>query len=380
MDRCISALEPPRTTRSEIQYFHRPELDLLRLTAFLMVFVAHTPPFQHLGWVMGAGGNGVCLFFLLSAFLIAELLMRERDLTHSVHAGDFFLRRILRIWPLYFLTIGLGVAVGRLLPYLHVSPRSIPWLLFFVNNFYVAHHGWELSALGPLWSLSIEGQFYLVIPWIIKFGDRRVLRKCALCCFPLAYGTLLWLGHTHATPNPQVWVNSLVQFQFFAAGILLALHFHTRGWNIAMWKRLGLLAAGAAILVAGTRVGHLHGVAPTSASRLCLGYFMVLLSCIMLFLAFFNLSFRIPRVLLYLGRISYGLYVYHTFFLLVLAYRVNRPSARQILLLDLICLGLTILTASISHECFEKPFLRLKQRFAFVRSGKLVEAQGNESF
>ena len=375
MDVCKSALRPLQTSRSEIQYFHRPELDLLRLTAFLMVFVAHTPRFQHLGWVMEAGGNGVCLFFLLSAFLIAELLMQERDHTHSVHARAYLLRRILRIWPLYFLAIGLGVAVGKVLPYLHVSPRSIPWLLLFGSNFYIAHYGWELSALGPLWSLSVEEQFYLAIPWIIKFDHRHLLREFAICCFPLAYGMLLWFGHTHATPNPQVWVNSLVQSQFFAAGILLALHFHTRGWNIAVWQRLGLLTAGAVILVAGQIAGHLHGVAPTSASRLCLGYFMVLLSCIMLFLGFFNMSLRIPRALLYLGRISYGLYVYHTFFLLILAYRVNRPSARQLLLLDLISLGLTVLTASISYQCFERPFLRLKQRFTFVTSDKLVEVQ-----
>ena len=117
------------------QQFYRPELDLLRFFAFIMVFVAHTVNLRHFNWVFEAGGNGVCLFFLLSAYLIAELLMRERDSTQSVHVGAFFARRILRIWPVYFLVIGLGVVFGKLVPIFHVPAQSIPWLLLMAGNF-----------------------------------------------------------------------------------------------------------------------------------------------------------------------------------------------------------------------------------------------------
>jgi peptidoglycan/LPS O-acetylase OafA/YrhL len=353
------------TRRLEVQFQHRrPDLDLLRLIFFLMVFVAHTPRFPHLGWIMNAGGNGVCFFFLLSAFLITDLLMQEKARTRLVHVGSFLLRRSLRIFPLYFFAVVVGTALGLLIPSIHVLPQSLPWLLSLTYNFYIARHGWGLNALGPLWSLSVEVQFYLAIPWIVKFGGRRVLGMLAVACFPASYGTLLSLGRAHAVPGSQVWVNSMVQFQFFAAGILLALYFHAQPWNISILRRGSLLTAGGALLMAGQRAVHLHGVMPLTASRLCCGYLLILLSGIMLFLSLFNWPLPIHRSLLYLGKISYGLYVYHTFFLLVLVYRVEGRSPWQLLLFDVISLGLTILTAIASYEYFERPFLRLKQRTA----------------
>jgi peptidoglycan/LPS O-acetylase OafA/YrhL len=354
------------------QQFYRPELDLLRFVAFIMVFVAHTVNLRHFNWVFEAGGNGVCLFFLLSAYLIAELLMRERESTQSVHVGAFFARRILRIWPVYFLVIGLGVVFGKLVPIFLVPAKSIPWLLLMAGNFYVMHHGWTLNALGPLWSLSIEEQFYFAVPAITKIGGRRALWFTAFLCFPLAYGTLLWMGHTHASPSSQVWVNSLVQFQFFAGGTLLALYFHERDWKPAGWKRFGLVAAGAAGLVAGQKAIHLHQTAPLQTWSLCLGYFVVLLCCTLLFLGFFRAQFRRPKALMYLGRISYGLYVYQTFFLLIFLYGRHHTSGWKIFPFALLILILTIFIASLSYHFVEKPFLRLKQRFTFINSTKLA--------
>jgi peptidoglycan/LPS O-acetylase OafA/YrhL len=353
------------------QQFYRSELDLLRFFAFIMVFVAHTVNLRHFNWVFEAGGNGVCLFFLLSAYLIAELLMRERDSTQSVHVGAFFARRILRIWPVYFLVIGLGVVFGKLVPIFHVPAQSIPWLLLMAGNFYVMHHGWTLNALGPLWSLSIEEQFYFAVPAITKIGGRRALWFTTFLCFPLAYSTLLWMGHTHASPSSQVWVNSLVQFQFFAVGTLLALYFHERDWKPAGWKRIGLVAAGGAGLAAGQKAIHLHQTAPLQTWSLCLGYFVVLLCCTLLFLGFFRAQFRRPKALMYLGRISYGLYVYQTFFLLIFLYGRHHTSGWKIFPFALLILILTIFIASLSYYFVERPFLRLKQRFTFINSTKI---------
>ena len=354
------------------QQFYRPELDLLRFFAFLMVFVAHTVNLPHFNWVFQAGGYGVCLFFLLSAYLIAELLMRERDSTQSIHVRAFFARRILRIWPVYFLVIGLGIGFGELVPVFHVPAQSIPWLLFMAGNFYVMHHGWTLNALGPLWSLSIEEQFYLAIPAITKIGGRRGLWFTACLCFPLAYGTLLWLGRTHASPSSQVWVNSLVQFQFFAAGTLLGLYFHERDWKLARWKRIGLVAASGVALAAGQKAIHLHQTAPLQAWSLCLGYFVVLLCCTLLFLGVFRAQFHLPRVLGYLGRISYGLYVYQTFFLLIFLYGRHRVPGWQVLRFALLILILTIFISSLSYHFFERPFLCLKQRFTCINSTEIT--------
>ena len=109
--------------------FYRPELDGLRFYAFLGVFVCHTLPNEatfysilHLPmpWIWSAvvrsGAAGVDLFFVLSAFLITSLLLRERQDTGKISLRLFYIRRILRIWPLYFLVVGLGVVLAHTMP------------------------------------------------------------------------------------------------------------------------------------------------------------------------------------------------------------------------------------------------------------------------
>jgi peptidoglycan/LPS O-acetylase OafA/YrhL len=352
----------------------RPDLDLLRFIFFLMVFGSHTAPFPHLRWLMSAGGDGVCFFFLLSAFLITDLLMMERTQTHSVNAGSFLLRRALRIVPLYLLAIVVGTGLGLLIPSMHVPARSLPWLLSFTYNIYVAHSGWDSNALGPLWSLSVEWQFYLAIPWIVKFGGRRALSIFFVVCLLASYGTLLLLGSAHAVPSTGVWANSFVQFQFFAAGIVLALQLHRHSWNISISRRIALLIGGFAILALQQRFVNVHGSAPVTASRLCCGYLLILLCGMMIFLSLFNWPLPIYKSLRYLGEISYGLYVYHMLFLYILVYRTAGssellvPTGWHAALVDAISLGLTILTAHVSYQYFERPFLRLKQRYATISS------------
>jgi peptidoglycan/LPS O-acetylase OafA/YrhL len=106
--------------------YYRPELDLLRFAAFFFVFSTHGPRLQdppgsplwrHLlattqQAFAGAGVYGLCLFFFLSSYLITEILLREREQTGSVHLKSFYVRRVLRIWPLYYLGVALAIAIG----------------------------------------------------------------------------------------------------------------------------------------------------------------------------------------------------------------------------------------------------------------------------
>src|ERR1700677_1497524 len=166
--------------------FYQPELDGLRFYAFLGVFICHTLPFDgavyrrfHLPipWLWGAiaksGAAGVDLFFALSAFLITSILLREREETGAISLRRFYLRRILRIWPLYFLLIALGVVLAHTM-----VKQSLPWYyvagyLLFVGNWVHAVFGGPNSICFPLWTVSIEEQFYLVWPLAAKMLKRR---------------------------------------------------------------------------------------------------------------------------------------------------------------------------------------------------------------
>ena len=129
-----------------LKRYYRPELDALRFMAFMIVFIVHRmdfipiDPAQHY-WLYNIcllGDLGVPVFFLLSAFLITELLMRERDQVGTIHSGAFYARRILRIWPLYFAVFYGLVILGHFLPSAGPrDPRS--WLAFtlFAGNWYI---------------------------------------------------------------------------------------------------------------------------------------------------------------------------------------------------------------------------------------------------
>ncbi len=128
-------------TRTRVDSFYRPGLDILRALAFLLVFIAHglvkdlDKPTQ-LGAIGRAGEFGVCIFFFLSSYLITELLLREKRETHTIHIPAFYVRRILRIWPLYFAMIGVGCFYGLFSPTHTVSLAWGAALMLLFTNWY----------------------------------------------------------------------------------------------------------------------------------------------------------------------------------------------------------------------------------------------------
>src|SRR5271154_3218497 len=185
------AAKPPR--------FYQPELDGLRFYAFLGVFICHTLPFDgafyrrfHLPipWLWGAiaksGAAGVDLFFALSAFLIASILLREREETGGISLRRFYLRRILRIWPLYFLLIAVAVVLSHTVANQHLPWYYVAGYLLFVGNWVHAVFGRPESVCSPLWTVSIEEQFYLIWPMLMKILRRRGMIVAAIITFLLA--------------------------------------------------------------------------------------------------------------------------------------------------------------------------------------------------
>src|SRR5947209_5824978 len=197
----VSSLEeiaPSAAVNAFTKRFYRPELDALRFLAFVAVLVHRGPnPHGALGMIRSAGGFGVSVFFLLSAYLITELLLREHEQSGTVSWSLFFTRRALRIWPLYYAAIGI---CSLILPAVAIGTSSIPHrflisrtgsaaLSVFIANWVPISH---LGILAPLWSISVEEQFYLLWPPIIKFGGKK-LAAMASVAFALFAGVWLWL-------------------------------------------------------------------------------------------------------------------------------------------------------------------------------------------
>src|ERR1700761_3916605 len=160
--------------RTRVDTFYRPGLDIFRGLAFLLVFVAHglikniDKPTQ-LGAIARAGEFGVCIFFFLSSYLITELLLRERRDTGTIQIPAFYIRRILRIWPLYFAMITMGWFTGLFSSKHTLSAAWIAALVLLFSNWYTADRGYPPGFLFPLWSISLEEQFYLIWPLLMKY-------------------------------------------------------------------------------------------------------------------------------------------------------------------------------------------------------------------
>src|SRR5271157_957646 len=224
--------------------FYRPELDVLRSFAFFMVFLFHLLPdrasrvplagHSHLRYVIACAtvtmGAGVCLFFVLSAYLITTLMIRERQLTSAFDIRAFYERRILRIWPLYFFALLLAFpacTIFRGFP----GFKTIAAYLLMAGNMGSALH--LHSAVRPLrilhlWSISVEEQFYLLFPFIASRVKISRLPFISLAILPIMIGSVIFSCHMGGT-KANLWYNSGVEFVMFAAGIMLAYIFSVRG-------------------------------------------------------------------------------------------------------------------------------------------------------
>jgi len=362
--------------------FYRPELDALRFFACFAVFFHHVGVTRNFlvnnRWVrpvQQAGGFGVCLFFLLSAYLITELLWKEKDRSGSIHLRSFYIRRILRIWPLYFAVLLLYVLLTPLFPRFHHNGAALLALIFMSGNWYFAAVGWPNFALAPMWSISVEEQFYLLVPTIAKLGGKRAIWVTSGVFLVLTQMTLFVLGRHHFSAVPAIALNSLVQFQFFAGGCILALVLRDRAMAWSGPVRFLLFFSGIGLwCIAGGPLHILGFPVEPSVAGLCLGYALVLAGAVLLFVAVYGMPSRwVPRWAIYLGKISFGLYLFHGFTLemahhTAAAAYIDRLKHYVPVADILIEAGLTLLAASLSYRYLEKPFLRLKDRFAIVHS------------
>lgn len=363
---------------------HLANLDGLRFIGALLVFLFHafsinrevwgdfyaSPLFNLLRKITSVGHYGVNLFFVLSGFLITLLLLRELKQSGKIHVGFFLMRRILRLWPLYFVIVLFGFYIFPALPFGTTTVHEYWRYLLFLSNFDEIIHGSQdsLNFLTATWSVSVEEQFYLSWALIIGFLRLKTIRGFQVF-FGLVILSSLLFRWFHSGQEIVLYYHSLSVISDMAIGGLLATLVFSREkihWvaTLKRWKIIGVYVLGIVFLYGS------HRLLPGKLivfERLISGSFFafVLLEQLQGMHSFFKAD-RIP-FFRKAGKLTYGFYLFHSILIFYLCKSFeclnwNTQAFHFVLyfiLLILLNTGLSIL----SYRYFEKPLLDLKRFF-----------------
>jgi peptidoglycan/LPS O-acetylase OafA/YrhL len=370
---------------------HFPQLDALRfLAAFMVVFVhayenwinwfgipkpltsadpkAYNWFGQHLSRLIGNFNFGVDMFFLISGFLITYLLLKEKKEAGKINIKNFFIRRTLRIWPLYFFIIGLSPLLVWWMGWPHPEYKPV---IFFYNNFRtIATERWDFP-FAHFWSICVEEHFYLVWPFLIAFIPTKKLPFVFLFVMAISIG---YRYHAHGNPDVtwySVYLNTISRIDALALGGLVAwIHFH-RPFRLRMPLAVRILIY----------IGILWSLStddlgdwPNAFELAWKKYFYLLLIGLMMMNYVFNpeakMRWSANHPINYLGRCCFGIYLWGNILLQILLHKLilpHIPSGNGWLYWSIV-LGMSLLVPIISYELIEKPFMKLKSRFEVVKT------------
>jgi peptidoglycan/LPS O-acetylase OafA/YrhL len=350
-----------------------PQLDGLRAFAVAGVLTHH---YTGDNWPTGAN-MGVKLFFVLSGFLITGILLRGRDASASSRHSTgtvlwhFYMRRLLRIFPLYYFVIAVAYALN-----LEYVREYIVWLLTYTLNIKMAHQGWFISHFAHFWTLSVEEQFYIFWPWIVLLAPRRAILPLAAVMVAVGpgyrlYHIIMWDYFGSQVDGLRTYIFTLACFDTLGMGALLAILLHSEHSQACIRRIFTMVVLPFSLLsLVGLKLAERF--ASGWKFNLVFGDLALALFYSWLILGAASGFRGIVRPLLeakpmtYLGRISYGLYVYHPFAPGLLFYLSNvfgwHYPSNTFLRFTLPTLA-TVLVASLSWHLFESPINNMKRYF-----------------
>jgi peptidoglycan/LPS O-acetylase OafA/YrhL len=347
---------------------HMPHLDTLRAFAALLVLNHHW--LKDLGVArFEFGAYGVDLFFTLSGFLITGILLRQKQKTHNAFGlvRNFIIKRSLRLFPIYFLFVGALIALSAVTGMWLYRDGGAPWFLTYTSNFFFYNNGMQGEQLNHTWSLAVEEQFYLIWPWLIVFLPRKK-ELWAIVPFILA-GLLFKFTWPGLYPDKPVKVLPFYNLDTLGLGALLGyIMVYGKLKRTLLEKNISwiiiLLIVLTFVLVHYSGTSYLVGQLLLPVSVLLLAGSLVYKSSI----GFSGYTGRLfdSQVLQYIGKISYGVYLYHKPIPILLdnVFRIfNIQPIENKTVLYLCYAVITFALAHFSWKIIEQPILRFKERY-----------------
>jgi peptidoglycan/LPS O-acetylase OafA/YrhL len=336
-----------------------PQLDAVRGIAVLLVLLHNTDvyPSLHLGLIAGNGWMGVDLFFVLSGFLITGILLDTKQ--SERYFQNFYARRCLRIWPLYYSALlFMFVIVPLLRPseaHAIFGARSSPWWAYplFLQNFLIPVPTSAAGLLGVTWSLAVEEQFYLVWPLVVRFCTGAQLRRIAVAVICLSPGLRFYLS----LHQVNIYSNTFCRLDGLMTGALLAVVIRSADFHPSKFvKRAWILFLVSVPLALGIEIFHARWIGFSAVAAASVSF---------VYLALFSTQKWLQRILtnrslVYTGTISYGIYILEK--VPVDIVKVFHLDGHPFLSLTLTT-GATFILAAFSWRFLEKPFLKLKSNF-----------------
>lgn len=350
------------------------QLDSIRAIAVILVIISHWLPKSN--WLNQATSNtngafGVNVFFVLSGFLITGILLENRREAAQLNLGkstiikNFFVRRALRIFPIYYLTITFLLIFHKYTG-TQIADNYLYFYTYTANLYFYKRQEWD-GMLSHLWSLSVEEQFYLIWPWLIIFIKETYLKPLIITF--IAFG---FISDFFISDGPMDVMVTTSCFDAFGIGALLAWQLKYQPNSIK--KYYNLICCGAIVSFVLLIIIFSHHNVYVPYRVLCSGITLWIISYILLNnkkQTFINFILN-NKILINIGKISYGLYLYHliTFIFswailgaLEKRNMLHLPEDYKFSIMLWINVAVLIAISWFSWKYIEIPFLNLKKHF-----------------
>ena len=351
------------------KHFH--SFDALRFFAFFLVFLHHIPVSDSsvFSYFSKSGGIGVSFFFVLSGFLITYILIHEKMSFQKISLRNFFARRILRIWPLFYAMLLFAFLTPYILDVLHLSSSdegyTPDWAIsvLFLENYKMMFTDSfpNVSPLRVMWSVCVEEHFYLLWGLTLYFLPIKKLPGLMLCSILLANVVRILYAHLDLSP-----LDLFSTIDYFAYGAIPAFVLATNSKvlkkvnDIPLWIKYAIVLITLACIFT---LPHLNYTVLTFFSPTLLG---ILFSSIILFTltASNRIYIKDDYLISKLGIYTYGLYLYHTIVInLMLQLLKDTTLEMKTLIIGITAFVLTVVISMVSYYLFERKFLMLKRYF-----------------